>query len=664
MKEKRSLLIVIFICLLAFAVFLTNASALTETERVNLGYNWLSSKVSPWPSGDNTALTLMALSYDSSLAATGRAKLFLNSYGNGTCWTGTASKLASSCTVKSTSLAVLALNAIGENTEDAERWLLSRSTPYTVTGANWYLQIDSAEATACTVRYDSSAYTVNLYSNKSLSANAGSCLTRDSYGYSIGSNCLDNTYTVKCDKDFYVSLIYKKDNIIYIPANTKTGSAGNYVSTNIETACLADSSSTSSSSQCNYEGNLWAAYALAVKGRDNSRILPYLIGLSDVNENNIPDAFLYLATSDSTYADRLLKLQDPKGYWIFTDIKYDTAIAILALKDYNADARNKARDYILSAQNSEGSWGSTALEKIKYTSLILHAFWPQPPSEVIPPFIQPEVVNDCERMIMEGTCRDDCFSSEEEKSDYDYACAAGKCCGPISEVVPPVTPAEKTCASEGYQCCDKCAYGHQTNLDSSCSFTEMCCSQCVTERSCDELGGRVCSGAETCSITPQITPDGECCLGECGVPTEATKTCAEINGVLCEKGTCTGTLQYASDGKCCIGGQCKKASYLWLIILISVAILAVIFFYLKKKGVIKFGKGGKKAPPSPPFGMPMPARIPLQRPAPAARPAIKPLQPWQPQPAPFKPVQARPLQPQKTKTEEELSETIKKLKEI
>jgi len=631
-----------------FSAYLVSAA--TETEKVNLAYNWLATKVATWPSGDDGAFALLALSYDSVQAAKGRAALMAASKNNGECWP------SASCNVKSTSLAILALNSIGENTEDAERWLLSKEKPYIVSGAEWHLQIDNAEAgtMSCTIRYDTFSYQRNLSADKKFKENAGNCLEVSIYSYKIkdttvsGSRCLDKTYSIKCDATFYVSMIYRntKNNIIYVPGGTKTGSAGTDVQANIETVCLADGTTCS---ELLYESNAWAVYALTLKGKDVSKLIPYLIGLADANDKVIPDAFLYLITADSNYADKLLNLQDQRGgYWLRgTNKIYDTAIAILALKDYNPDAKKKAQDNILTSQSADGSWGS-----IKDTSLVLYAFWPKAGVAGLPE-------NDCTQRGY--TCRNSCLTFEEENEDYKYACFEGKCCA--------AKAAEKTCLSEGYDCCDKCSSGHQATYDDSCPG-QLCCSQCLTEESCYDLGGKICSYDEECSITPKRTSEGEdCCLGTCEIPTPSEQTCAEMNGELCEKGKCTGTFQYASDGRCCVGGECKKPSYWWIIIL-SIAIIAAVLFFLQKKGILKFKFGKKKpAPPAPPYGIPQAMARPVPAmPAAGARPLIKPLQPWQPpQQVKFIPkTQAQPAQPQKSKTEteEELEKTIKKLKEM
>jgi len=626
MKEKRLVLLFAILFVALISVNVSAATVLNETAQaaqVDKAYSWLSSKVTAWPSGDDGAFTLMALAYDGILGQKGKDALMAASKNSGECWP------SSGCNVKSTALAISALNLLGADTLKAETWLMSRKKSYSDPLAQWHLQIDTSDASRCTVEYNERIYGFNISKTKEIGQpSAGTCLTKSTYGFQVSSSCLDKTFLIKCESDFYVSMIYTKGSILYVPGNTKTGSANSYVDGKIETVCLADGST------CSYEGTAWAAYVLSQKGRDVSMLIPYLIGFANDNLLKLPDAFLYMATADTTYSDKLLSTQHPNGYWFLTaDKVYDTSIAILALKDYNPDAKTKAMNYILSVQGTDGSFGS-----IGKTSLVLYAFWPKTVAPAAP------TTNECESRGY--YCRDKCESGEEEETDYNIACGLRKCCGEKA--------AQQTCTSEGYQCCDKCAYGHQTNFDSTCFAGKQCCSQCETEQSCSDLGGSICDTGETCSVTPQRTPDGDCCTGTCA---EAEKTCADLDGVVCDTGSCTGRFEYGSDGRCCVGGECKKTNLTWLIVVLSVAVVGVVIFFLQKKGIIKFGKKEGKKPSVPPAGMPVQRTV-------SARPVVRPLLPWpQPQPQFQRPQPAQP-QPQKPKRTDEFEETFKKLKEM
>jgi hypothetical protein len=631
MREKRLLLSIVvslFAVFLAVNLSASVSAAVNGTSRVDLAYTWLSGKVSPWPAGDDGAFALMALSYDGILGQKGKDALIASSKNNGECWP------SSGCNVKSTALAIIALNMIGYDTLKAENWLVSKKQSYVDTLSQWNLQIDSSDTNFCTIEYDDRRFSINISSDKKISSSIPiPCLPQSQYGFKISSSCLSKRFLIKCDSDFFVSMIYTKGNVLYIPGNTKTGTGGSYVEASIETVCLANVGS------CDYEATEWAVYALTQKGRDVSMFVPYLIGFSTDNKYKIPDAFLYVATSDSAYADALLTSQHPNGYWfISADKVYDTAIVGLSLKDYNADAKTNAENYLLTAQSGDGSWGT-----IGKTGLVLYTFWPK---SIAPPIVPG--INECEQRGY--ICRTSCDVGEEVKSDYDIACSPQKCCGSRTEI---------TCSSEGYKCCSKCAYdlGHQTDLDGTCSYGDLCCSQCETEQSCSDLGGMICDVGESCTTTPEVTPDGDCCLGSCE---KAEKTCAELGGVPCESSKCSGQPEMASDVNCCIGGECKGTNLTWLYIIIGAAVAAVIIFFLNKKGIIKFGRKGK--PPAPSTFVPsQPAR-----PAVSSRPAVRPIMPWPGAQQPVQRPQPQPAAQQapRAKKPDEFEETFKKLKEM
>jgi len=58
--------------------------------------------------------------------------------------------------IKDTSLAILALDHAGKNTDDEIEWLKSQSK--NSTDLTWYVQVDSDEETTCRIIYDNQTY--------------------------------------------------------------------------------------------------------------------------------------------------------------------------------------------------------------------------------------------------------------------------------------------------------------------------------------------------------------------------------------------------------------------------------------------------------------------------------------------------------------------------
>src|SRR3989338_519499 len=219
-------------CLAAFfmlAIFSSNAlaayNATEETGLVNKGYTWLSDSVrGKWPVGtEDTAFSLLALAYDDMLASQGKAALEETSK-DLECWP------KASCNVKETALAVMALARIGQDTSKAEEWLMAKNSTHSE--LNWFLQIDSAEKTTCTVYYnqDSLSYNITLDTNKKINKAAGSCLSLSygNYWLKISRDCYEKKFSISCDREFVTTLFYQKPGTptIYISSDTKRMSAG------------------------------------------------------------------------------------------------------------------------------------------------------------------------------------------------------------------------------------------------------------------------------------------------------------------------------------------------------------------------------------------------------------------------------------------------------
>ena len=110
-----------------------------------------------------------------SVLATGKCKPdLLEASSNDECWP------SGSCNIKSTAQAILALEERGSVGDEAKDWLLESTVP--PRDLNWYLQIESSEATSCTISYEinSNARTTNVMfaEDKTItSISGGSCFS-------------------------------------------------------------------------------------------------------------------------------------------------------------------------------------------------------------------------------------------------------------------------------------------------------------------------------------------------------------------------------------------------------------------------------------------------------------------------------------------------------
>jgi len=649
--KKGLILLLVFAIIFSAASVNAQGNETTKQEKINLAYNWLSSAVSTWPSStEDNALALLALSFDSKLASSGKSELMAKSNSN-QCW-------PSLCRIQPTSVAILALSNLKENTETADSWLLSQEKSYTDSASVWYLQIDSDGSANCSVKYDGKSYPVTSNENKKLSSSAGTCLTlnADNYWLSISSsnNCLDKNYTINCNNDFVASTFYSKSGTIYVPGSVSSASSGNSIDVRIQTVCLSESG------QCSYEGTLWAAYALAQKGKDSSFLIPYLLAQKDARF--MPDALLYMATGNSEYATNLISSQSSDGSWAAANSPYskiyDTALASLALKKYYSTANtDKAETWVLGQQNSDGSFGT--LNKVRDTAIALYALWPKQTAVL---------ATECENQGF--YCESNCSSGEEEQTAYSASCSAGKCCKPSATAVCEVLidclkrECDGKIVKDDFGRTGTCEYGKEKTCydgfdNDNNGFTDSDDPSCKTEKSCDELLGTVCISSETCQGGDMkvATDTNYCCVS--GTCVASIQTCSAQGGTVCTEGGCSSYIKASDTSFCCKEG-CAKGGISWWIILILVAAILIVLYLLYKNNVIKFGGKKKEIPKSrfPPEFPPMEAEV------------RKPFQPLtsqvqiQKQPIGLfrKPLKTKTRE--KTKKEEELEAAFKELKRI
>src|SRR3989344_7075029 len=223
--KKSVLMIVILTIIFLFTISMTLVLAQTtsgnntETSKINLAYQCLENKVKDKCDSltlEQQIFSILALKYNQDIRSECKTDLIaqaeLAENNKPKCWP------KDRCSIKTTAQSILALSRINEDTDDAEKWLISQNT--TPTNLDWYLQIESNEETTCTISYGSSGPTyengIIIGTNKKISGDAGSCLPIDTAGGSYwlrinsGSDCYSRTYTIKCNKGFLTTLLYKR----------------------------------------------------------------------------------------------------------------------------------------------------------------------------------------------------------------------------------------------------------------------------------------------------------------------------------------------------------------------------------------------------------------------------------------------------------------------
>ena len=606
MGKKRGLSLILFSMLLLLVIVIPTVLADNHTEsdaeedieiidtgfgaEIDQAYSCLKSNLGnncgDTASTEQNIFSLLAMAYDSSIQSDCIDEL--EGKEKNDCWGKTGSD---TCNLKSTAQAILALDYVGENIDDPLDWLLEKKE--LAEELDWFLEIDANEATSCKIKVnDANEKTFNIDEDKKFTAGSSSCLSRSeqSYHLKIDSDCLGDNFTISCDQDFISTLWYRKPGelTMFISSETHAAPAEGSTEEKVNAYCF------STSNECDYQGSLWAALALARLGEDTHMYIPYITAMADETENKkyLPSAFLYMLTNEDDYYSELVEEQQQDKYWEESNDKkfYDTALALLSLQGVNIEAVDNSEEWLLGVQETSGCWHSNNLLE---TAFILYASWPKAPT-----FADP-------------------ISTRSYCSDFSYYCiSAGECS--LANTL------------DNYYCS---------------GLSNVCCKTEPIEETCDEKDGIICDPNQRCTGSEVTSYDTNyCCLASCQV--ESENEC-ELAGYFC-KDSCSASQEEKSiySGECNFGetccGELPKKSSPWaliitLIILIVLVALAIVFreqlkiWFFRIKSKLKFGKGPKPSsrPPMPPpgtipqFGVGRPRHMIPRRHAPVRRPPMR-----------------------------------------
>jgi len=507
---------------------------------------------------DEKVFALLALSSKSDIASECQAAL------SGEC-APVGGAPVGGCTIKSTAQAVLALTQSGAPADNKITWLLQKSTAPSLV---WYLQIDTPANTTCQVGYPGTELNVLVKSDGTLSIPNNNCLrARAPYNYwlEIDKSCLGNTFTIRCNQDFSSSTIYKtqSSSTIFVSGSVQPSPATGTNTHEIKSKCLSETGT------CDYQGTLWAAYALMKSQREEyKQYLPYLFAFADDNKKYVSYAFLYAFTAEPEYEQKLLIEQKPEGYWDWASGKgkfYDTATTLLALQS-KSTVVGTVQSYLALKQGKDGCWQSSIID----TGFLMWALYPKPSS----------------------------FQTTQPKcQDSQYFCVVeGECIAAAGDKL------------QNYYC----------------PGAQVCCSKPAVLQSCDALGGVTCPPGKECQ-NPADSSDGPCCMTTCGAVTTECESIRYSCRGFCEDNEEV-TEAYACSGKdmCCKPAAQKASVWVWIIlflILIGLGALGYVYrervkhWYYKARELIR-QKLGKKGPgPAPAMTRPRPPYPPMYPPA-------------------------------------------------
>ncbi len=576
MKKVGVLLFILILSSFAVAQNDTNVttepSITQDTDKIEKAYICLESKVKGSCSSLTTEeIAFTILSSPDSAIITECKNALLNRKTSSGCWSSSSGE---SCSIKDTSLAVLALNPLGEDTSSAESWLLEQTeTPKEL---EWYLQQDSESATQCILSAQGDENTININENKKISGSPGDCfsLARANFWLRVNENCYNIDFSITCRDKFIASLLYKNRNsdIYFVLSETQAKPATEKAFFEVISKCFGINN-------CNYEETVWATLALQKTNHKISEYIPYIVAMGDSNKKYLPNAFIFMLTNYADYGSRLIEEKGLGDYWQVDGSShskfYNTAMALSALKKSTAEQVADSKLGILFDQPANGCWN----DDIQDTAMILWALTDHSPS-------------------LPGTGTTYC-------PDNHFCIPTAEC--PTNEQFP-----NYFCPGLGTTCC------MNENL-----------------KSCTEYGGEECASDERCRGNSRRATDTEdCCIGECVAKT--TGTGCEAMGFVCR--TDCANNQELMNYTCDAGLVCCRTKttpeeglsiWIWILIILIILVLAAIgyikrdklrlfFFQIKSK----FKKD--KTPPSTPSQPPRPGFPPIRR-APQQRPPIRQL---------------------------------------
>ncbi len=623
MKERALILLTLTVLLFSQLVY-AQLSDLSDDQRVDLAYSCLKDKINS--SGcDNLGLDAKVFS---SLAIGECTSELYTSAKNSECWP------KSNCNVQSTAKAILALKNANRDYSKAKEWLLKRTM--SPKNMQWFLEIDSNEATSCQISDSQGTVQVDISSDKLIeqSGPISNCLSVTDSGYwlEISPDCYSEEFKITCDQSFLTTLLFKKEqsSTINVKNEVLTASAGGIVIEKINSLCFKKGI------DCDYVSTLWAATVLGSMNEDISPYIPYLITDYENYRQYFPEALLYMITNDNLYRTNILQKQINNQYWEFSNKYYDTALAMFPFQAESDLAEKEfAKQWLFANQGASGCWSNG---DIKNNAFLLYSIWPRQ--------IQPTPIETPEEEDNETTTPrepdNDCLNS-------GYFCTlASKCEGSILE-------------------------------DYNCAGINSCCSEKSAPKSCTDLSGNICGKTQYCAggdskkTTDLIYGYEVCCIGgtceekENKTPVKEIVYDCETNGGSCEVFCSDGyseTTIYSCEGSsvCCMQDETqstensKKINPFLLWGLFFAIILTIVGIIYKDKLRSLLFKEKDDLPPRNPRRSGLPPRPPMRPNMPIQRRIVR--KPARPQARP------NPQMKPKPKTPAELDSVLKKLKDM
>jgi len=576
-KMRKTIVILAFLMfVLCFSVNARRLENFSETD----AYEWLLSQSVNGSYNDNivdTAAAMLALNAAGGTVNVEKEYLLARENDNH-CWP------KAGCKIKDTVWALFALQKAGETSTtltDTVGWLKKAQTP-SLTGGNWWMQVDTPNTGTCTIKYTKGT---SPESSKNVNVEAG--VFKDCGGgtfYDL-KTCLESgllnsfaSMELKVDcgglSSAKISITYNSGTSYYLYQEVSENTATLVVKNGCFGAGYKDPT-------CNYDNSLNAEWILPQIGSTLSSEL-YLRERYEAN-NAIHNALLFLTTKNTMYLDQLKKLQGSDGSWGSSPLS--TAYAIIALRSESSYSGlvERAVEWLKTKQKDDGSWDSNVFT----TSMVLYAAFYQN-AEL--PSCTDSLKNQGERGVdCGGPCEiepynDDCCSNNEK----DFGEEGIDCGGTCEDCESKVCNRDGSCNEDAGEDCFNCPDDCQT-CEILCSDTQKssaageeladCGGYCeqLFKKQCSEICNNdgVCDldlkdkysyehnedskrCPDDCKCGDEVCDDYERSSGECeqDCPTEVADECGDGT---CGTGEDTTCPEDCETEKCDNDGECDTA---------------------------------------------------------------------------------------------------------
>ena len=535
-----------------------------------------------------------------------------------TCWP------SGSCKVRDTAIAMMALDRINKDTTKIKEWLLDQTM--VATSLIWYIEIDADEATTCDVTRDTTTTQITINEDKTINSISDNCLSLSTgdYWLKLNSNCIDEEFTISCDKLFKTTLLYQtqSSSTIHVSQLVNQAEANSFTTEKISFQCFQQGS------VCNYESTLWATLALKKQGESILNYLPYLKAFASENRGDFPEAFLHLFTGDPDYLSSTISNNFKGNFWQVgsKNKEYNSALAFMSLGESAIPEVEKSKTYFLNNQDADNCWNTPT-----DTARLLYTAWPK-------------AVSSSGGTTGGGGGGGTTPTTSDCRSNNGYCTTLANCPGSIFTTFDCINPGK------------------------------VCCSEPEELETCSELGGQICDVDEQCFNTnyvDSVDAPFACCQSTCeDIPQGDPGTTFDTNLCQDNDGTCRSfcdeddeeqdfslSCGETSNQICC---QEKSGSLIWVWVLLILIVVVIILILLRKKiklGFFKMKSKFKKKPSKPtrPAGLPPPGRVPPM--------ALRPTAHHRPIPK-SRPATHRPVTKSSGGKDKDFEDTLKKLREM